>query len=281
MIGNPFASRDATTLGPQSVRRDKPVGADTQTERVAEAEKLVFAAPILALSTLALAACGGGGDSPTATPTTPPVPSTPSTPRGLTATAGNAQVALAWEQSTGATGYSIGRATSSGGPYASVGKSTSPSFTDTSVANGTAYYYVVSASNATGSSANSAAVSATPTAPIVTSMTLSRTQAARFLAQAAFGGSDTDIQNLQNQMNGIEGWLTQQFAMPINPSGQLSNVAWMQANNLISIEFDTTGVQSSFWRKLIGSPDVLRQRMMLALTDLFVLSRSSRGQRVW
>ena len=105
--------------------------------------------------------------------------------------------------------------------------------------------------------------------------TLSRAQAARFLAQAAFGGSDADIQNLQSQANGIQGWLTQQFALPVNPSGQLSNVAWMQTNNLISVEFDTTGVQSSLWRKLISSPDVLRQRMMLALTDLFVVNTSA------
>ena len=31
-------------------------------------------------------------------------------------------------------------------------------------------------------------------------------------------------------------------------------------------------MQSSLWRKLISSPDVLRQRMMLALTDLFVIN---------
>ena len=141
----------------------------------------------------------------------------------MTATPGNNQVALAWSASPGATGYSIARATSSAGPYASIGESSSTSFTDTSATNGTAYYYVVSASNAMGSSANSAAVAATPVA-------MSRTQAARFLAQAAFGGSDTDIQNVQYQAQGIQGWLAQQFALPVNPSGQLSNVAWMQAN---------------------------------------------------
>jgi len=215
---------------------------------------------VLALSTLGLAACGGGGGS-----SSPSAPLTPSTPSGVTATPGNNQVALVWSASTGATGYSIARATNSAGPYASIGESSSTSFTDTSAANGTAYYYVVSASNAMGSSANSAAVAATPVA-------LSRIQSARFLAQAAFGGSDTDIQNLQYQPQGIQGWLAQQFAMPVNPSGQLSNVAWMKANGLISVEFDTTGVQSSLWRKLISSPDVLRQRMMLALTDLFVIN---------
>ena len=214
--------------------------------------------PVLALSTLGLAACSGGGSSPSA-------PLTPSTPSGVTAAPGNNQVTLAWSASPGASGYSIARATNSAGPYASIGESSSTSFTDTSATNGTAYYYVVSASNAMGSSANSAAVAATPVA-------MSRTQAARFLAQAAFGGSDSDIQNLQYQAQGIQGWLAQQFALPVNPSGQLSNVAWMQANSLISVEFDATGVQSSLWRKLISSPDVLRQRMMLALTDLFVIN---------
>lgn len=234
------------------IPRHEPIAMDTQSPSTVA---------VLALSTLGLAACGGGGSSPSS----PSSPSAPSTPGGLTATAGNNQVALVWSASTGATGYSIARATSSAGPFASIGESSATSFSDTNAVNGTAYYYVVSASNATGSSVNSAAVAATPVA-------LSRVQAARFLAQAAFGGSDTDIQNVQNQPQGIQGWLAQQFALPVNPSGQLSNVAWMQASSLLSVEFVTTGVQSSLWRKLISSPDVLRQRMMLALTDLFVIN---------
>jgi uncharacterized protein (DUF1800 family) len=247
----------------------EPVSAEHSADHDSVQSKLAIAVPILSLSTLALAACGGGDSSPTPTPT----PSAPATPSGLTATAGNGQVALEWTASTGATAYSIGRATAQAGPFTSVGQTTSTSFTDTGVTNGTAYFYVVSASNAAGASANSTAVAATPVAPAPAG--LSRTQAARVLAQAAFGGSDADIQNLQNQANGIQGWLSQQFALPVNPSGQLSNVDWMQANNLISIEFDTTGVQSSLWRKLISSPDVLRQRMMLALTDLFVVNTSA------
>ncbi|MDP9082774.1 MAG: DUF1800 domain-containing protein [Pseudomonadota bacterium] len=121
-----------------------------------------------------------------------------------------------------------------------------------------------------GGSSSSPATTPTPSAP--SGAHLSRTQAARVLAQAAFGGSDTDLQNLQSQANGIQGWLAQQFAMPVNPSGQLSNVAWMQANSLISIQSDGSGVQSSLWRKLISSPDVLRQRIVLMLTDLFVIN---------
>jgi uncharacterized protein (DUF1800 family) len=265
MLANRLAISDA--VGTEPAPRAEPVPTDARAPSTAAPAPSTGApaastAALLALSTLGLAACGGGGS---AGGSSPPAPLAPSAPSGLAAAPGNNQVALTWSASTGATGYSIARATASAGPFASVGNSSSTSFTDTTAANGTAYFYVVSASNAAGSSANSAAVTAIPVA-------LSRVQAARFLAQAAFGGSDADIRNVQYQPQGIQGWLTQQFAIPVNPSGQLSNVAWMQANELISIEFVTTGVQSSFWRKLISSPDVLRQRMMLALTDLFVIN---------
>jgi uncharacterized protein (DUF1800 family) len=248
MNANHFAISQQTAVGIETTPRDEAIAVD----RLAGSKVSMLA------STLGLAACSGGSSSPSA-------PLTPDTPSAVTAAPGNNQVTLAWSASPGASEYLIARATSLAGPYASIGASRSTSFTDISATNGAAYYYVVSASNAMGSSANSAAVAATPVA-------MSRTQAARFLAQAAFGGSDTDIQNLQYQAQGIQGWLAQQFALPVNPSGQLSNVAWMQANNLISVEFDTTGVQSSLWRKLISSPDMLRQRMMLALTGLFVIN---------
>jgi fibronectin type 3 domain-containing protein len=86
----------------------------------------------------------------------------PATPSGLAATPGNAQVALSWTASSGATGYKVKRATASGGPYTQVGAPTSTSYTDTSLTNGTTYYYVVSAINSAGESANSAQISALP-----------------------------------------------------------------------------------------------------------------------
>nr|WP_052339928.1 glycoside hydrolase family 48 protein [Gorillibacterium massiliense] len=89
----------------------------------------------------------------------------PAAPTGLTATAGNAQVALSWTASTGATSYNVKRATTSGGPYTTVSTGvTTTSYTDTGLTNGTTYYYVVSAVNSAGESANSTQVSATPTA---------------------------------------------------------------------------------------------------------------------
>jgi hypothetical protein len=83
-------------------------------------------------------------------------------PANLVATAGNGQVGLSWSASTGATSYSVGRATTSGGPYTTIASPTTTSYTDTAVTNGTTYYYVVAAVNAAGTSANSTQVSAMP-----------------------------------------------------------------------------------------------------------------------
>jgi fibronectin type 3 domain-containing protein len=95
-----------------------------------------------------------------ATPNAPPT-----APTGLAATAGNAQVSLSWNASTGATSYNVKRSTTSGGPYTTVASPTATNYTDTGLTNGTTYYYVVSAVNSAGESANSTEVSATPTAP--------------------------------------------------------------------------------------------------------------------
>ncbi|QMV43160.1 cellulase family glycosylhydrolase [Cohnella cholangitidis] len=87
----------------------------------------------------------------------------PAAPTGLTATAGNAQASLSWTASSGATSYTVKRAATSGGPYADVATGvTSTSYTNTGLTNGTTYYYVVSATNSAGTSANSSQASATP-----------------------------------------------------------------------------------------------------------------------
>jgi fibronectin type 3 domain-containing protein len=96
-----------------------------------------------------------------ATPVAPP----PGAPAGLVATAGNTQVSLTWTASAGATGYHVKRSTTNGGPYTEVSAPTAANFTDTGLTNGTIYYYVVSALNVAGESANSSQASATPAAP--------------------------------------------------------------------------------------------------------------------
>jgi fibronectin type 3 domain-containing protein len=95
---------------------------------------------------------------------TPSAGSSPLAPTGLTATGGSIQVWLSWNASSGATGYNVKRATVSGGPYTTIASPTGTSYTDTGLNNGTTFYYVVSAVNGAGESANSSQVSATPSA---------------------------------------------------------------------------------------------------------------------
>ena len=105
-------------------------------------------------------ACGGGSSGSGGSGNGNP----PGIPAGLTATAGNAHVTLLWNVSSGANSYSISRSTTSGGPYTSIANQNAASYTDTAVTNGLTYYYVVSARNSYGVSANSSQVSATPIA---------------------------------------------------------------------------------------------------------------------
>jgi hypothetical protein len=87
----------------------------------------------------------------------------PPAPTGLLATAGNDQVMLSWNASTGATAYNVKRSTTSGGPYTTVGSPTATRFVDTGAPNGTTFFYVVTATNPTESQ-NSSQASAAPSA---------------------------------------------------------------------------------------------------------------------
>jgi hypothetical protein len=119
---------------------------------------------------------GGDGGAPTV------IPAAPAT---LLAAPGDGAVPLRWQQSFGATSYTVQRATSSGGPYTTIASDvTGGSYTDTSVTNGTTYYYTVTATNSAGTSANSPEDSVTPVHPLV---------------NVATGGSATDgTTNLTN-----------------------------------------------------------------------------------
>jgi fibronectin type 3 domain-containing protein len=68
-------------------------------------------------------------------------------------------IGVIWEFSLSgdATGYNVYRSTTSGGPYTQVGSlpASAFSFTDTSVASGTTYYYVVRAAAGSVESVNS------------------------------------------------------------------------------------------------------------------------------
>ena len=71
-------------------------------------------------------------------------------PTGLVATAGNAQVNLTWSAVTGAVGYKVKRSTISGSGYTELGMPATNTFTDNTAANGTTYFYGITAVNAAG-----------------------------------------------------------------------------------------------------------------------------------
>ncbi|HEX4962143.1 MAG TPA: fibronectin type III domain-containing protein [Thermoanaerobaculia bacterium] len=86
----------------------------------------------------------------------------PAAPTGVTATAtGQSTATVSWTASSGATSYKIFRSTTSGGPYTQVGTSTTTSFADSGLTCNTTYFYVVTASNGTCDSGNSAQASTT------------------------------------------------------------------------------------------------------------------------
>lgn len=101
----------------------------------------------------AIRACAGVG------------PSAPPPPTGLSAVAGNARVSLTWNSAAGATSYTVKRGLSPGSETTLVSGLTTRSHVDQAVANGTRYFYVVTALSSAGASGPSNEVSATPLAP--------------------------------------------------------------------------------------------------------------------
>lgn len=92
----------------------------------------------------------------------------PAVPTGLTEFSQDSRVTLRWVPSAGATEYLVKRSEVSGGPYTVVATGNFLTHADDTVVNGTTYYYVVSARNPAGESADSAEVAAHPNiAPVV------------------------------------------------------------------------------------------------------------------
>lgn len=94
------------------------------------------------------------------------------------------------------------------------------------------------------------------------------TEAARFLAQASLGPVKADITALQSSTYGA--WIDAQMAMPQTQS----HYDWLLAHGYGDAAYmnGEQGLNNSLWRKLITSPDTLRQRVTLALSEILVVS---------
>lgn len=86
----------------------------------------------------------------------------PDAPAALIAVAGDSSATLSWEPVPGATSYTVRRGTTSGSYSTIASGVTATTFTDAGRTNGTTYYYVVTATNDTGTSANSNQARVTP-----------------------------------------------------------------------------------------------------------------------
>ena len=97
---------------------------------------------------------------------------------------------------------------------------------------------------------------------------LSETQASRFLSQSAIGYSHADVTSVSN--SGIDAWLAAQFAMPRPQKfwDFLKANAYDAAANVNTLN----GFDPMIWSQLMGSSDILRQRVGLALLDQWVVS---------
>ena len=106
-----------------------------------------------------------------------------------------------------------------------------------------------------------------PPAPVV-SVKVTAVQASRFLSQGAIGHSKADLLNLAD--SGYEAWLTAQFAVarPQKFWDYLVANGFDAAANINS----TSGFDPMMWAQLMGSGDVLRQRVGLALLDQWVVN---------
>ena len=89
----------------------------------------------------------------------------PAVPANVKGDAGFNQVALSWGSAFEAYSYNVMRSVTAGGPYAAVASNvTDTTYTDATAVNGTLYYYVITSSNTSFTSAASQEITVTPSA---------------------------------------------------------------------------------------------------------------------
>ena len=96
-------------------------------------------------------------------------------------------------------------------------------------------------------------------------------QIARFLGQAAWGSNPATLKAVTDQ--GLSEWLTLQMQMPLSQSmtSWLISKGFNDATVSSNINGDG-GWTAAVWCKLFTAPDAFRQRAVLALSEVFVVS---------
>ena len=107
--------------------------------------------------------------------------------------------------------------------------------------------------------------------PVVVEKPATRAEAARFLSQATFGPTDTDIDRVM--AIGYAAWIDEQLALPAvsqRTRFEARDAEIRAANASSSAGQDQ--VFEGFWQQALTGPDPLRQRMVFALSQIFVIS---------
>ncbi|WPB55972.1 DUF1800 domain-containing protein [Xylophilus sp. GOD-11R] len=94
--------------------------------------------------------------------------------------------------------------------------------------------------------------------------------AVRFLLQAQFSASESEIASVRTL--GYAGWLAMQFNTPPG----LTAWDWLEQKGYSSTDvgayYSTYPADMAIWWQLVNSPDTLRKRVALALSEIFVVS---------
>lgn len=90
--------------------------------------------------------------------------------------------------------------------------------------------------------------------------------ASRFLAQATFGANLALIQHVANI--GHEAWLDEQLALPVTPTLPMVSAGGVNSEGLIL----PVAFRWAHWQQMMTAPDLLRHRVIFALSQLFVIS---------
>jgi uncharacterized protein (DUF1800 family) len=144
----------------------------------------------------------------------------------------------------------------------------------TALNNGTVFVSIATANNSTGELTGTfGAVPGSQTAPALPSYTTpaddhaSDAGAVRFLTQATFGPSPTDISSVES--GGYRNWIETQFGLAAthNVPYILSNLSSDPQN-----PYNSSLFFNSWWKNSVTAPDQLRQRVAFALSEILVVS---------
>jgi uncharacterized protein (DUF1800 family) len=116
--------------------------------------------------------------------------------------------------------------------------------------------------------------------PVVLAPLPATEQAARFLGQAAWGGNEALVNELVSMDLNWSAWLDAQIAMPARSAAATEatdRTLWQLAHDagfaLPAWQAEDIGLDNVLWYRLLGSDDILRQRLVLTWSEILVVSQ--------